>query len=505
MRSLRDNSLRCAWGRGGCGRGVLGTAGVLLFSTVMALGEPIAVPATGPAPATQPRPGASRLPIPSAAAQAAAEKLIHELFQSQYAQHTAAARRALAQKLLQQAGETRRDPAARYVLLREARDLASQGADATTAIRAIVEMNRSFQIDALPLKLAALVAIHHDASAPADRQAVVHAALACIDEAVLAEQYDTAARFAALADSAAARIQEVPLALRVRAAVKELGALRQEYEQCRAARRALRQNPDDPACKTTVGRDLCFMRGDWASGLPLLAGGADAALAGAAKQELAASPAGGAAWMALANAWWDIAPSQNRLARHQIQTHAAYWYRRALPGLGGIDLAVVEQRLAGMEPDRQIISQLRPGLITDIYAGQQFQHRLLRRVDGQINNDWGKQAPGEGLPKDDFSVRWSGFLKIDRPGHYNFAVIANTGARLILDGKTLIESENLSRSRKGIQAAIDLAEGAHALRAEVWDGSGIARMILLWAPPGTDKPLPVPPEAFGHDPADATH
>jgi hypothetical protein len=188
-----------------------------------------------------------------------------------------------------------------------------------------------------------------------------------------------------------------------------------------------------------------------------------------------------------------------------VQNHAAYWYRRALPGLGGVNLALAEQRLATMPPDRLLIHQLQAGLITDIYAGQQFQHRLLRRVDGQINNDWGKQAPGEGLPKDDFSVRWSGFLKIDRPGHYTFAVIANTGARLIIDGKTLIESENLSRSRKGIQAAIDLAEGAHALRAEVWDGSGIARMILLWAPPGTDKPLPVPPEAFGHDPADAIH
>jgi hypothetical protein len=241
-------------------------------------------------------------------------------------------------------------------------------------------MNRSFDIDALALKLACLAAAHHAAATPADYEGIVLAALPCIDEAVLADQYDTASRFAALADSAAVRSRKVPLALRVRDAIKELAALRQEYERCRAALATLRQNPDDAACKSTVGRNLCFLRGDWTHGLPLLAGGADAPLAAAARRELA--PASDAiAWMSIANAWWDLSPSQNRLARHQIQNHAAYWYRRALPGLAGLNLAVVEQRLATMEPDRQLINQLQPGLMTDIYAGQQFEHRLLRRVD----------------------------------------------------------------------------------------------------------------------------
>src|SRR5688500_12324014 len=95
-------------------------------------------------PATQPA-----HPVPDSAAQAAAEKTVREVFDKQYllARSDPAARAALARVLLLKADETLDDPAARFVLLRESRDLAANSGDAPTAVSALARLGRGFMID----------------------------------------------------------------------------------------------------------------------------------------------------------------------------------------------------------------------------------------------------------------------------------------------------------------------------------------------------------------------
>ena len=68
-----------------------------------------------------------KAPIPDAAAQAEAMKLIAEIFQQQWAgAKTSALKTALAEKMIEQATQTGNDPTGQFVLLRVARDVAAQ-------------------------------------------------------------------------------------------------------------------------------------------------------------------------------------------------------------------------------------------------------------------------------------------------------------------------------------------------------------------------------------------
>jgi len=97
------------------------------------------------------------LPAPDAAAQAAAEKLIRNLFEDDFARKKPAEQLALSTKLLDQAKETKDDPAARFVLLREARDLAVQAGDVVQALRIVDVLAREFDVSAPAFKTAVLV------------------------------------------------------------------------------------------------------------------------------------------------------------------------------------------------------------------------------------------------------------------------------------------------------------------------------------------------------------
>lgn len=353
---------------------------------------------------------------------------------------------------------------------------------------------------------ALLPAVTEKVSGSADSVAeqLVQQCLATLDQAVIADDYTSADHLLKLAGNAAQKSRSVGLVARVQESARELAELRKDYASYRQALADLDRDPADAQAMLVVGRMWCFIHNDWARGLPLLAEGADAALSELAKRDLSAMSSGPICdppvQMALANAWWDLAQTQPRLARGRIEGRAGYWYRRALPQLSGLSRAIATSRLSSAEPDPALLAKLRPGLVTEIYAGTTLQHRLLTRIDAQINCDWGNDAPGEGLPRDDFSVRWSGWIKVPRSGKYTFVVQANSGARLQIDGKTLLDQDLIYRSRNGIKVSADLTEGIHAIQVEFWDTTGIARMILSWIPPGAKEPQVVPADAFGHEP-----
>src|SRR5262245_60920295 len=98
----------------------------------------------------------SRLPPPDAAAQKNAEKLVRDIFKDEYNRKDAVSRRALAQKLIKQAGETADDPTSRFVLLSEARDLAADGGDVRTALAAAQQLAKTYAVDPAGAKRAVL-------------------------------------------------------------------------------------------------------------------------------------------------------------------------------------------------------------------------------------------------------------------------------------------------------------------------------------------------------------
>src|SRR5262249_51216620 len=85
-----------------------------------------------------------RAAVPPAGDRAKAEAVVKQLFKSEYAKTKVAERLALAAKLLEQGTGTKDDLAARYVLFREASDIAARAGDPVLAMRALDELTAQF-------------------------------------------------------------------------------------------------------------------------------------------------------------------------------------------------------------------------------------------------------------------------------------------------------------------------------------------------------------------------
>src|SRR5262245_43067524 len=83
--------------------------------------------------AQDPADSAVKAPVPDEASIKKAETEVRELFKADYKSTDPSDRRALAKKLLDAGGRTELDAPLRYVVLREAADVAAQGEDLGTS------------------------------------------------------------------------------------------------------------------------------------------------------------------------------------------------------------------------------------------------------------------------------------------------------------------------------------------------------------------------------------
>ena len=79
------------------------------------------------------------------------------------------------------------------------------------------------------------------------------------------------------------------------------------------------------------------------------------------------------------------------------------------------------------------------GLTGDYYEGINFEKYVLTRRDANIDFDWGHQSPAPGMPAEQFSVRWMGWLVPPVSGEYTFHVTVDDGVRLWLNDKLLLD------------------------------------------------------------------
>jgi hypothetical protein len=288
------------------------------------------------------------LPVPDMASQVKAEKLIKDLFKGEYAKRRTSDWLDLSEKLLQQAADTKDDPAARFVLLREARDLAARAGDLNQALRAVDEAAKVFAVRSGEMKATALetaIKARNLKATPADQ---LRTALAVLKEATDEDDYEAAARLLKLADTLAPSTKSVPLVTAVRTRAKEVAELKKEFEKVQPALAALRKDAEDADANLTVGKYLALVKGKWPKALPLLALGKDAKWKALAKQDLE-EPVKAAEQVALGDSWWDLGEGLDARAQGHLHARAGHWYKQALPELAGLTRTKVEKRLQEVE------------------------------------------------------------------------------------------------------------------------------------------------------------
>ncbi|HLX60889.1 MAG TPA: hypothetical protein VKX17_06365 [Planctomycetota bacterium] len=280
---------------------------------------------------TQPPPeSGKKAAVPAVADLKKSEKQIKDLFKEKYQKNAPEDRAALARELLSNARGTDNDPAGKFVLLRESKDIAALAGDAATALQAIEAMDKDFSVDALQLKTDALAKAASYATQPESRLAVATAYLAEIDTLEAADKYDLAAKFFAAADTAARRVSDPAASSALVQRVKDARDQQAEFSKVKKAVETLAANPDEGAANLIVGRFYCLVKDDWTRGLPMLQKSNDPKIKDAADSDLNVQSTAESKAHA-ADAWWALAEKEkSRPAQLRMQLRAKRYYEGAI-------------------------------------------------------------------------------------------------------------------------------------------------------------------------------
>lgn len=103
----------------------------------------------------------------------------------------------------------------------------------------------------------------------------------------------------------------------------------------------------------------------------------------------------------------------------------------------------------------------------------------IDRVDAKIDFGWTLSSPGQGIPYDWYSARWTGTLTVPAGGARRLGVEGNDGYRLWVDGQLLIDRW-YKRSYGAQLEEATLAPGPHEIKLEYFESTGNARLKLVW-------------------------
>jgi hypothetical protein len=125
-------------------------------------------------------------------------------------------KQVLAKKLIGTANDPSDNPAARFVMLQVAKDIAVQAHDGQTAFQAIDSISQTFHSDANAMKLAVLTKFASAAQQPQQHKPIAEEALKVADQAVGQGQFMIATRLGRLALSEAERARAPELLVQAR-------------------------------------------------------------------------------------------------------------------------------------------------------------------------------------------------------------------------------------------------------------------------------------------------
>jgi len=98
------------------------------------------------------------------------------------------------------------------------------------------------------------------------------------------------------------------------------------------------------------------------------------------------------------------------------------------------------------------------------------------------------------FPTKDYSIRWTGWIRIDRPGLYTFTTRSDDGSTLRIDGKKVVDNGG-SHSLQEASGALPLETGFHRIELKYFQRKGRDAMSAYWQPPGRRQTL-IPSEVL---------
>jgi PA14 domain len=134
------------------------------------------------------------------------------------------------------------------------------------------------------------------------------------------------------------------------------------------------------------------------------------------------------------------------------------------------------------------------GYDAEYFANRDLQGApVLTRQDNAIDFNWGGGTPGDSVPADNFSARWTKSVAVAEEGMYRFTVTGDDGVRLFVDGVTVLDKW-FPQGATTYTATRQLTQGAHQVVLEYFEAGGDA--VARFSYERTADPPPPPPAPF---------
>lgn len=116
----------------------------------------------------------------------------------------------------------------------------------------------------------------------------------------------------------------------------------------------------------------------------------------------------------------------------------------------------------------------------------------ITRIDPFVDNHWGSGSPAPGMPADQFSVRWSGFVQARYSGEHSFYTVTDDGVRLWVNNQPLIDNWTDHGDTEDVGSIQLVAGQRYSIVLEMYENGGGATASLGWSAPNLAKEI-IPP------------
>jgi beta-glucosidase len=147
---------------------------------------------------------------------------------------------------------------------------------------------------------------------------------------------------------------------------------------------------------------------------------------------------------------------------------------------------------SGRAPEAQRLAEScsQHGLRSEFFLNPDLSGQpVFTRVDPNVDFLWNNISPAPGIPVENYSIRWSGYLIAPFDGDYRLGAASDGGFRLYLDGKLLIDDWTLygQRGERSFTVPVHLQTGqAYPIRFEYFRRFRESYARLLWVPPNLE-------------------
>lgn len=133
------------------------------------------------------------------------------------------------------------------------------------------------------------------------------------------------------------------------------------------------------------------------------------------------------------------------------------------------------------------------GLRGEYFAGIALAGTPLRSTIEAVDFNWDLGSPAAGVPVDNFSVRWSGWVEAPTAGDFVFQTRSDDGVRVWVNGVQVIGNWGDHGATDNTSAAVPMTAGQRLrIVVEYYERGGRAVMALRWRLPGATAFTPIP-------------